>query len=282
MKCLADLEVYETVRSNCRWSEDEVRTLKTLHQSTEAKKIAELLGRSKRAIWGKAHLMSLKLFDPKLIRPQLAPSETLCYIVGVLKGDGSVGVYHRYQHVIRLQVKDKVFAESFKEALLGIGLHPNYVYKESENRPAHLVVAYSRKFVEWYSGLSLKNIRELIAKPSFALSFVRGFYESEGSFVHVWRKKRQRHQWRLAIYNSDNPLLTMTRDILRELGFYFHWQKPQLHKPHMFRNHLIVTKKPVCCIDMQCRQEISDFLSLVNPCIKGDKMKLRKNQGGIS
>lgn len=274
-----NLEVYETVKPSYCWSDNEVVKLKQLYGCTEVETIAKLLGRSKDAVWSKADRMRLKRIDSKLVQPNLDPSETLCYVVGVMKGDGSVNVTRHYHYTVRLQVKDKAFVDSFKQALSKIGLHPRYVYKESDKRPAHTIVAYSRKFVSWYSGLSLKDIKALIEKPSFALGFIRGFYESEGSFVHVWRKKRHQHQWRLAIYNNDESLLMMVCDVLRTLGFNFHWRKPLLHPPHMFRGSLIVTRKPVCCIDMQSRQEISDFLSLVNPCIKGDKMKLMKDEG---
>lgn len=283
MKMVGNLEVYEAVKSEheCRtWSNDEVQLFKNLHQTTEAKHIGTLLGRSKQSIWGKAHLMGLKLFDPKLVRPELSPSKPLSYVLGVLKGDGSVNVDQHHHYLIRLQVKDKVFAESFKEALSEIGLHPNLRFKESEVRPAYTVYAYSKILVKWYSSLSLKDIKTLIGAPSFALGFVKGFYESEGSFVHVWREKRKKHQWRLAIYNNDQVLLLMTCQVLKELGFNFHLQKGILHKPHMFRGHLIVTKKPVYSIDIQSKNEISDFLSLINPCIKADKKKLLKSQEG--
>jgi len=275
-----NLEVFESVKSNNYWSEDEVRILKKFYQSTEVEKIAQLVGRSKDAVWSKVAKMDLKRIDSKLIQPNLVPSETLCYILGVLKGDGSVYADKHGHYCVRLQVKDILFAESFEKALSKIGLHPNYRYMESEKRPPHIVIAYSKKMANWYSGLTLDNIASFLVNVTFGISFIRGFYESEGSFTHTWRQKRKQHQWKLALYNSNEPLLRMVHDILKELGFNFHWQKPRLHKPHMFRGRLIVIRKPVCYIQTQSKYEILDFLSLIHPCIKGNVNKIINIKNG--
>ena len=268
-----NLEVYETVKPPYCWTEDEVGKLKRLYESTEVEKIAKLLGRSKDAVWSKADRMDLKRIDSKLIQPYLVPSETLCYILGVLKGDGSVYTSKKYRHVIRLQVKDKLFADSFKKALKEIGLHPYYHYEESDDRPGHNIYAHSKIFVAWYSALTLGNIGNMLINPRFGISFIRGFYESEGSFHHKWREERHQYSWKLALYNNDESLLRMVQSILAVLGFNFNWEKPVLHKPHMFRGYVIITRKPVCYIQIQSKENILDFLSLINPCIKGQKMK---------
>lgn len=55
-----------------------------------------------------------------MYQPKLGFTPTMCYILGVIRGDGSV--YSGYQGSVKLNVIDKVFAESFAQALIDIGI----------------------------------------------------------------------------------------------------------------------------------------------------------------
>lgn len=186
-----------------------------------------------------------------LINPDLTPNIILCYILGVLKGDGSV-YNHRNGINVTLTVIDKIFAESFCNALKLINLNPN-IYKEREKYYA--VEASSKKFGLWYKDLTLKNIENLLDTNDKICSFIRGFYESEGNSY-----KNSIH-----IYNTNEELINMVRRLLERLGFIFHIYKRE--NTEKYTNG--------CCFTLHKnkKSETIRFFEIIKPCIKNPLLK---------
>ena len=140
----------------------------------------------------------------------LSPSKALAYILGVLLGDGCV-YKDGHRGVIKLEVTDKVFAENFMRALKEIGLNPrSYIIQYKGRKKTYMVRAFSANFYDFYSSLSLEDIRKLVS--GYELDFVRGFYESEG------RARFKGNCLEVYIYNTRKELLTLIKELLANHG----------------------------------------------------------------
>lgn len=192
----------------------------------------------------------------KTIRPNLSPSKTLFYVIGVLLGDGHI---FRGQHRVMLGVKDKVFAEKFCHALTNLGFKPLFF---QGGRGYWWVHGYSIVFEEWFFNLSYHTIEELMeGNQGFITSLLCGFYESDGNF---WNGK---HNPILRIFNSNIELITWVHKLICGLGF------------PAYLDGYIATKsrKPAYRIFITQRKQIKRFLEMVKPCIKLGEVRRRKN-----
>lgn len=132
------------------------------------------------------------------VKPLLNPSAELSYVLGVLLGDGSVSIFQCGPYMrggrsyslriyrVALAVTNYFFVRSFFEALEKIGLHPRIELKKHHSCKQgflYEVRANSKRFAEWYKDLSLDDIKKIVTQDrDYSLSFVKGFYESEGTF----------------------------------------------------------------------------------------------------
>ena len=113
------------------------------------------------------------------------PSPALSYVLGVILGDGCVNKRKNGGYTIRLNVKDREFANSFSKAMRLIGFNTGKLLHIRSKNPkwsdTWLSCSYSKEFGEWYNGMTLKEKINLAMK--FPCDFTRGVYESEGSIV---------------------------------------------------------------------------------------------------
>lgn len=189
----------------------------------------------------------LSAFNPLALpkyHPQLTQSADLAYIVGVLIGDGSVR--HRS---IRLSVVDKAFADSFALALNRIGL-PAKVYtryrEDKKYNTYYEVQVRSSLFIQWWhNNLDIEKLAR-----RFPPNFVRGFYESEGSY-----------SLGLECCNSELKKISLFCGCLEALGFKYSLPyacyPSKKNKKLMYYIRLLGGK--------QIRQK---FIKEISPCIK--------------
>ena len=203
----------------------------------------------------------------------LEPSSELAYILGVCLGDGCVGSYvkgkeKKCSYEIKLAVEHREFAESFKEALESIGLHPSMFLRTSvrpNEKPLWWVEAHSKVFVEWYKDITsdFSKLEEFLRKcPRGFEEFVRGFYESEGYYYEGLNKYGGR-QRNLHIYNTNKGLVDLVVKILKELGFRVTVRVDR-------REHL--GRKDKYCIRVLAK-DIVKFFALIKPVIKNPYKK---------
>uniref|UniRef100_A0A7C4XTN8 DOD-type homing endonuclease domain-containing protein n=1 Tax=Caldisericum exile TaxID=693075 RepID=A0A7C4XTN8_9BACT len=198
-----------------------------------------------------------ELSQPKL-KIDLKPSNNLAYILGVLLGDGWV---IRQDYSMGLGVTKKEFAESFANALRAIGLNPN-VYKQDKKlfqkvspnaNDIWMVRGRSKQFYEWYKGLNLEKIKEVI--KGYEVDFIRGFYESEGSC----RLSGKRSE--VAVHNTDRDLIIFISGLLTGLGFHYSITKTDRRNSNwkdLYHLNILGQK-----------EEKFKFLKTINPVIKG-------------
>ena len=67
---------------------------------------------------------------------------------------------------------------------------------------------YSKTFYEWYKNLSFEKIKEIAEE--YPASFIRGFFQSEGSITK---------DGRVFMANTDSQIADIVRCVLNKLGF---------------------------------------------------------------
>jgi len=109
-----------------------------------------------------------------------------------------------------LNTIDKEFAEAFSDALkkIELNLHINYIKKAK----ILMLGCENKKFATWYKSLTLRDIKKIV-EPHIA-DFIRGFYDSEGSYV-----KHDDGYIAISMWNTRLDLLKLMENALRRLGF---------------------------------------------------------------
>jgi len=157
----------------------------------------------------------------------LAPSSELVYILAVLLGDGHVDGIGKKSHSITFNSIYPEFVLSYVESMSKLGFSPKskgpYMGPKSK-RPHYRVAVGSRVFASWFNNLSLQDIKDLALM--YPIYFIRGFYESEGSYglrVHRVRGTRRTHEyirsW-IRVGNMDVTKLEIVKECLSALGFF--------------------------------------------------------------
>ena len=147
----------------------------------------------------------------------------MCYILGVLAGDGYV-IHDRHNWIIGLGVKDKIFTEKFKEKLENIGVHCNIYESKSlsrvHKRPLKIyqVQGNSKILFLFWKSLTWERIFELIKdNENLIYSFLCGLYESDGSLVQL-----EKHGTVLILLvNTDMGLINLATKLLEKLGIKY-------------------------------------------------------------
>lgn len=215
----------------------------------------------------------------------LTPSPVLAYILGVIVGDGSVNVHNvkkpkykgQRRNLIRLNVIHYEFAKSFFDALREIGLNPCIFIMDGatpNHHPQWHVGAHSFTFALFYQDLrqDLEMMKEFIEKcPNGNEHFLRGFYESEGSYYIQVRRAKGRREWNgkhLTMSNTDTALIALVIGFLKDLGFH-----PRLHAKAEKRPN----RKPHYEISILTKEQAA-FIQLIKPCIKNKRGKGLKKE----
>jgi intein-encoded DNA endonuclease-like protein len=180
------------------------------------------------------------------IYPNLAPTPSLCYSITVLLCDGTTYMTKSGSRAIDLRVKEKEFAILFYNALKEIGLHPHLHF----NRGLWEVLAYSRKFFDFYQKLSIGDLERIALKSKMnALAILKAAYESEGSTYSYAI---------CCISNTNLSLALFIKRLLEQFGFH-----PHLYGPYANRKN-----KPMYYLRIYRKTERERFIELTAPCIK--------------
>lgn len=200
--------------------------------------------------------------------PDLSPTSALSYIIGVILGDGCV-YKHEATYKVVLRAKDKIFVESFRHALSEINLNPSPITLVwNEGWALFDVAAYSKAFGVWFKGLTLKDIKEIADK--FPTSFIKGFYESEGSVSkcsHIDKRNMKRYtKYCLEFSNSNLELLRLVKSLLAKLKL-----EMRINGPYRYRRSGYISKygrEPEYHLRTHRKTMIDYFLEMVKPGIR--------------
>lgn len=224
--------------------------------------IARLTGFSQGAVhyWMKKYRIKGRRSDESHCkRVNLNFSPTLAYVLGICYGDESVHKtwskhLGRYRYEVALHVRNRKFAESFKEALEKQGFKARLY---SYNGWWH-VFANSKVFYYYFRMLTLDNLKLMLESDGLAKAFIRGFYESEGTYCLCYHKKRDTFTKVLVISNTKLELLELIQERLRIWGIEFNIYGPFPRG----------SGRPIYVLQTARKEQIGHFLELVGPCIK--------------
>ena len=217
-------------------------------ESKSTTDIARIYGVAHRSVilWMKKHgIPRRKIGRHPWINVNLKPSNSLCYVLGVLAGDGTLD-----KSGIKLEVKSKEFADSFARATKEIGFNST---SRINKRGYHVVRACSLKFVRWVKNLDIVNLCE---SSRYMWPFIRGFYESEGNITlrHTGAYRE------LRITNTNLELISKIQRFLESQSFTPHLRVQQREQGERC--------KKAYTLAISRHDKIREFLGKANPCIK--------------
>lgn len=226
------------------------------------KKVAEQLGIPPSSLWYLIKKYGIKI-KPSLRQVDFSKEKEICYILGVLLGDGYV-YKGKTNYFIHLKVTSKTFAESFCKALKEIGLTPHLFWYEKEQR--YIAGCSSKIFYNFYKNLTLKDIRKLVTKNKENMKeFIRGFYESEGTNVISSRKKG----WTIAMYNTNLDVILLVKFLLEKLGFNFSVRKRKLKGRKLtIKGRKTVARKDDYILASEKHEQNRRFIETIKPVIR--------------
>lgn len=239
------------------WTKEEDKFLRENYLKMDASEIGAKLGRTSQSVWTRAKILGIKKGCEN--RFDNLPSPALAYILGTLKGDGCV-CHSRRSYAVCLDVKDREFIESFRDALITAGLKPSHIYKHNKIT-RYSVRAWSKQFYEWYNKLSPQTIYDFCKTEDMKKELIRGFYESEGNFNVSGQR------WGLEMSNRKKDVLELIQQLVTDIGFSSNIQR-------LFRTNCFVDGEMFRLRLLGGQTEIARFLREIKPCI------LRKSLGG--
>lgn len=195
------------------------------------------------------------------VNPDLTMSDDLAYILGVYVSDGYL-TFSTGSWLMGLHVTEKIFAESFRGAMLRIGLHPSRICETNETPRGKMTtyyrtVARSNKLHDFIETLDMSSLYNMLTeKESFGLQFLRGCFESEGS-----ARNRKGHGVEIVLFSNTNTnLVDLVSNLLEWLGRPFSVTKEERgEKGHKTLYRIYIHG------DSKTKKK---FLCLLNPVIK--------------
>ena len=211
------------------------------------------------AEWNRKHAFTVEV--------NLSASPDLAYVCGVLLGDGvccrsSQGKRKEsFVSVVALEVVEKPFALSFMESLQRLGLKPR-IYrskKKGNRRDTYFVKAYSKRFYQWWTEQNLSDLEDLFFHDTELLKeFVRGFYESEGSY---FKRASPYDETLCQLSNTDLEITELFKKAISHLSFktsvYCHKERRKDRKQFVYNLNILGGK-----------HERARFIQLIKPRIK--------------
>ncbi len=208
---------------------------------------------------------------------QPSASRDLAYLLGVLIGDGHVKGRQRSRansFRIELQVTDRVFAEKFHTTLTALGLRTRAIREVQDKRPnrklAYRAWAQHKRFALWYRSLTLEEITTWSKGHEEAL--VCGIWESEGHVIP------EGDHFDLTVGMTREDVIDLLVSIATAWGYH-----PKKNGPYKDRRGT----KDTWRFSLFRKEETSDFIQRINPCIRRSprqsraKQRRRKRRGRV-
>lgn len=254
-----------------------MREIKTLYdQGINTCDIAKKFNVAKQTIIRAMHIqqVSVRTGPPRYV-PDLTPTYTVGYILGVIYGDGfcfKTGKHHRV--VIGLNTIDRTFLECFSFHLCKLlGRSPLKVKiiktKDAFRQAYFRGTCSSEKLWAYIKSLDMGILAKMLSLKPFRIGFLRGFFDSEGCIyfgknILKGGKVSKIHPQRLRIIldNTDKPLLELVKNALAEENI-LSWGP--FHEPMVNRWN----KKPLYRIALKGNlQNVFTFVSRIGTRIK--------------
>lgn len=215
----------------------------------KGKKLEELFGKDKAEKIKKLH-------NEKVTKKiDLTMNENLAYILGVLLGDGYVSYTDKGNYIVGLEVTDKKFADEFIKALNKLGLKTRcYTRKRMHWKIHYCVYSYSKQLYKYVKNIDYNSLYDELTKDiNFVTSFLKGFYESEGSDFKYGK---------VILFNSNTDLIKFISKLIVFLGFKVSITYDK--RKNVTHNRKMLYKLSV----LGNHKEKLKFINLIKPIIK--------------
>lgn len=262
-----------------RWANNEIDLLRVMYPTTSSYEISKLLNRSPKAIRNKAlrlklHAKKRNYSFPKSIKTNWFVSPELSYLIGAIKGDGSVVRISHYHYYITLSAKDFEFVNEVSKCLTKVVNRPCKIYKIKNGKSFLFRVQVSDKNL-WH--LLNKPIKELTKYiEAFPRYFLRGFFDAEGTALAQVVSRVSKNsgikwtwtQYTVRFYNTDKSLIDYVRLLLLKLGIY--------PCPKTYRTTGNLSEKPKICYILQIsrKNSVSKFMKIVGSSIPRKRLNI--------
>jgi len=258
-------------KSGTRWSADELERFRGNYPHKSNRSLSVEMGRSEVALRTKACKLGIKRCDWRTNKPNLTPSPSLSYIIGVIFGDGYVDKSNkkRTNYNIDLDVNDRDFIDTFNEALYHV-IGKRYSIQSHDGR---YQVRGQSKFI--YFLLKDKNLATLtkFIEP-FPLDFIRGFADSEGS-ICVYNNNGYTSA-KIIFCNTNLEVMEYIRQLLIHLGIIItiHSRETDGKIGIKKDGSIIRSHKVLYRMEINRKADISKYASVVNFSIARKQNKL--------
>lgn len=223
-----------------RWSTAEIEYIKKNYPHKDNRSLGNEMGRSELALRTKAYKLGIKRGDWRSNKPNLTPSPSLSYIIGVVFGDGSPNMVTRKtgrtNYNIDLFVEDRDFIDAFNDALYDI-LSRRYAVNPYGNR--YQVRGQSKTLYFLLKDRNLDSLRQFI--DPFPADFLRGFADSEGSPC-VYSNNGYKDR-RLELSNTNHEIVAFIVMLLQRLGIRTHSSERPPGKTSIKRDGSLITSR---------------------------------------
>lgn len=260
------------------WSEKDEQLLRQLYPRTEAKKIAVLLNRTAHSVVSKANYIGIlatyrDYSFPRAIK-QIDPSPELSYLIGAMKGDGTVFVSQRRGYIvysISLSAKDYEFVEAVQNAMYVITGKKKKIYKTDNTQQDGKIRWLYKTYVNDKSlALLLKQSILFLKKYTdpYPSNYLRGFFDAEGcAMTQVMMKKTkngisQYSLFVIRIYNTDKELIDFCCHLLKGLQIY---PSPKIYVTKGY--NLCDNPKDCYVLQIAQRDSVRRFMSVIGTSI---------------
>jgi intein/homing endonuclease len=199
-------------------------------------------------------------------KPNLGMTEDLAYLLGAIKGNGSVssnkkylykdGKYWHKLYNISFHNQDFEFSRKIYHIMKDINLNPAFCNEKA----CLLVSACSKTMREWYAQLNIHDIEKILKQNrKYILAFICGFYEAQGCYYYETGVK---HPY-TTITDGNEELITLIHKLISELGF-----NAKLYK--IKRGKTAFKEGFAFFIHIRRKGEAERFIKMINPCFKNE------------
>lgn len=206
------------------------------------------------------------------IKPKLEMTENLAYLLGAIKGDGSISNNKKYVNSTQLKRHNKTYKNKlyqikffnqnieFLKRIFGfmrdIGLNPSIYYGKTEIQ----LHSCSKIMWEWLYNLKIYDLNNILKQDKgYILSFLRGFYEAEGCYFY----ETGINYPYAVITNANEELISFVHTLICELGF-----RPKIYK--IKRGKTAFKKGFYFHILIRRKGEAERFIKMINPFFKNE------------
>ena len=266
-----------------RWTQFEEDTLRQMYSQTHPSELAKSLNRSKHAVLDRAFSLGLHT-TVNYSRPwkikSFEPSAVLSYLIGAIKGDGSVYISKKekvYKYEITLSAKDYEFVDTVSKALITITGKKASICKINQTLNNKMNYIFKTqvhdKSLAYFLTQPFESLKKYI--EPYPSQFLRGFFDAEGAAMSQVLNRKNKEGFSkkhslavIRIYNTDKQLIDFCRYLLIKLKIY---PSP---KTYITKGNLCENPKDCYVLQVAKKKSVKRFMSAIGTSIPRKRLNV--------